>query len=265
MVGLGTSLALAGTAAAGAAILVGCCMPTPIPEAELDSLAESRVRRQAAAERRRLRSVAGHWLSQHQQPRTLDHPYVFRLFAEMGDFPLGREYYTIAYRRVARWFKEEKSIEDCIDRCITEVIGPPPAPVTPRDEGPEEGVLDEARAEYDAREARMRLELIAQYKKDPLRFCQQWSDFLFNNGERVYVLRPPDNLIYRISSQIIEAAIALRVDNLEVTQNVVASEVVQRAADRSTSFGERLWLLRAGVIPWTRVFSQSAQPARPVP
>jgi len=267
MVGIGSCIVAAGASAAVAATVVACCTATPIPEEELALLGEQRLQSQASAERRRLRAVAGHWLAQHRQPRTIDHPFVFRLFAEMGDFPLGREYYTIAYRRLARWFREHDDIDAVIDEIVEEtVLGDPVNRRRPAErivqgagEPPDEEapLLDERPDPLEEERVRVKAELRDFHYRNPLEFCTRYREHI------PHVLRPPEHMIYRISSQIIEAAIALRVRDLEDTQNVVASEVVQRAADRTTSFSQRLWLLRAGVIPWYGIFGQSSQPARP--
>jgi hypothetical protein len=170
-----------------------------------------------------------------------DHPFVYRLMVEMGDHPVNRDYYVVARRRLHRWFRELQPLSEVLSKIVLETLGDRP-------EYPGPGQDD-----YDMAKGCLLNELKQEFKDDPWKFQEE---------HRVHIpdllLRPPPDSDYefRFSSQIIEAAIALRIRDLDEEQRLLASEEVARAGNAYTTWRERWWLLRAGVIPPWRVFAR---------
>lgn len=206
---------------------------------ELTAVAEERRVRRTNNVARRRRRTAAKWLHKHGQPRACEHPFVWRLFAEMGDHPLDRDYYTIAHRRLARWFSELPTIDETLGKIATTILPPRPA----EDVGP---ALDEWLTNHKACKDKLALEL----KADTMAFQQRYGDM------GAIIVRPPPEVTYRYSCQIIEGAIQMRVEDLEESQNILRSEEVRTAGIDQLSWFQQFTLWRRGVVGITEIASK---------
>lgn len=219
------------------ALVVGLRLLETDPELELVAVERSQRRRDSDVRQRR--RTAAKWLHSHGQPRASRHPFVWRLFAEMGDHPLNRDYYAIAHRRLARWFSELPSVDESIDRVAKSIL-----PARP-DEG-DAVALDEWLTNYEACKEMLILEL----REDAMAFAERYC------GLEWLVVRPPPEVVYRYSCQIIEGAIRMRVEDLEVSQNVLRSKEVRTAGTDQLSWRQQFALWRGGVIGFPEIFSK---------
>lgn len=196
-------------------------------------LINNRRRRKLSTERRQLRRTAAKWLAEHNYPVARDHSFVFRLFTEMGDHPLDRDYYVIARKRLARWFAESWTYQAAAKALTEHRIG-----VRPDPEDDPDGTR-----EFDEAYEEAKLEVLAGMREDPVGFSSQWSHVFPS-------VKPPVEVEYRYSCQIIEAAIAMRVHDVEVTQNVLRSRDVRELGTESVGFWNKLRTWKAGLTGW---------------
>jgi hypothetical protein len=185
----------------------------------------------------------------------MEHPFVFRLFTEMGDHPLNRDYYTIAHRRLRRWFDELPSIYDACRPTIERELGPREIEDDDSDDGsgnPQDVDEEQERLHQWDEDYRERMEeLLAEYEADPIGFARDY----FQPG--VFV-RPPPAIIYRTSCAIIAAALVMRADDLNETQYELGREEIVAAAREGPDLHPR-----GGLAPWAAGIVSIAQAVFP--
>lgn len=182
------------------------------------------------SERRQLRRTARKWLAEHDMPKAVDHPYVYRLFTEMGDHPLNRDYFIIAHRRVARWFDEGWTMKAAASSIAAKLYGDIPD-------------TDEEKVEFEAFEAFLVDDISQAFSEDPCGFLAEWKHV-------VPSIQPPPAIAKRYACQIIEAAIAMRVEDVEESQNVLRSQDVRLLGTDNVSWWTIFQTWRAGLTGW---------------
>lgn len=197
--------------------------------------------------RRRVNRAVGRWLAENEFPRARNHALVIRLVVQMGDHPFGRDYWVIAKKFVFRWLNEGLELRQAAESELVRRIGSRPvAPVSPKKEedSPKRGnrkrkgkasggstLAEEAAADLRRRQEDWDYQLHGligdmtdEYAADPFGFSENWATLL-------PAVKPPPVVLNRFINQIIEAAIAVRVDDLDEAQNIFASNVVREAGN----------------------------------
>lgn len=185
---------------------------------------------------RKTRRLYKQWMKVQGYEEPTDHPYVFRLFSEMGDHVRNREYYTIAHRRLRRWFDELPTITALIKPVVERRIGLPPAdeerhlidlPFVDAGENPQgEAVIEMhlTRGQiYDERYREAASVLYAEYEADPRQFAR---NYLMPGA----LIRPTGPVVYRASCVIIEAALTLHAEDINTSQYFLGQEHMMAAA-----------------------------------
>lgn len=191
---------------------------------------EHRVNKKAT-NKRLVKRLAAKWLAKYRQPRMIDHPFVWKLFTEMGEHPLDREYYAIAHRRLGRWFSELPTFESKVEGMAKDLVG----------DVPDDELL---MADWLNRLEFEKERLLLEFESNPHEF------YLYGREHRWEILQPPTAFTYRYSCQIIEAAIAMRVTDLEESQNILRSVDVREAGTDTVSWRTAFHTWRTGLTSW---------------
>lgn len=203
-------------------------------------------RRQERAGRnadRRARRLYTQWMKIQGFEEPSDHPFVYRLFAEMGDHPANRDYYAIAHRRLRRWFDELVKVDVLIKDMVARKFGPEPV-----DDAEEVDVVDNPQdinvEPLTARQVwyeqvRRETELLRDYFEDnPVEFV---SNFALAGT----LVKPPDRIMYRTACVIVEAALAMRARDVNESQYFLGREDIVAASRAGPDLRPR-----GGLAPW---------------
>lgn len=192
---------------------------------------------------RKSRRLYAQWMKIQGFEEPESHPFVYRLFAEMGDHPANRDYYAIAHRRLRRWFDELVKIDVLIKDMVLRMYGPEPNPeaeevdvvVNPQDVDivpltPRQVWFDNVRRETS--------HLRAYYEDNPVGFVEE---FVLAGT----LVQPPHNIIYRTSCVIVEAALAMRARDVSESQYYLGREDILAASREGPDLRPR-----GGLAPW---------------
>lgn len=232
---------------------------------------------------RRVRRAYAQWMRLQGFNGPEEHPFAYRLFAEMGDHPLNRDYYAIAHRRLRNWFEELPKITDLVRPIAQQRMGRA-RPETVEDvEGEDDLEANEELADnpqgdnlLDLEERQMRAVdrlvveqehwdeqfrthvgiLLQQYTEEPREFTARHLD-------AGVIIRPEPALVYRSSCAIIEAALSMRANDLSISQYYLGREEIVAASREGHDLRPR-----GGLVPWAAgliSWRQAIWPEVPLP
>lgn len=205
-------------------------------------------RSERTRQRRKTRRVAARWFKSQGTLDPVEHPFVFRLHAELGGMPLNSDWRLAGTRRLQRWFNELPTLEMAIGKHMKVIVGEEP---TRQDFLDEDGEVIEAafRAAWLAWKDQWELvldEQRARYRENP----RQWTIRML--GADHPGLRPEPGTEYRLCQQLLAATLKMRAEETNVDRYVLGLDEIQEAAHASEDL-ERprsLAALLAGVMSW---------------